>query len=141
MTDEGGRFDETGDSCASLLLEPPPVPPQAGTVPRRVGAGSGPGAPTIVGAPEPQPSASSTSANQAAVFARAIDAGDVWISGIGVGANSADVLVNSPDWRGSPELARQFFYHGLGTGQYRILGANVVFAGAAKRARQAEHGR
>lgn len=64
--------------------------------------------------------------DQAAVFAAAVESGDVWISGIGVGVNSADVLVNSPDWRGSPELARQFFYHGLGTGQYGILRANVV---------------
>ncbi|WP_372672957.1 hypothetical protein [Amycolatopsis kentuckyensis] len=60
------------------------------------------------------------------MFARAVAAGNVWISGIGVGVNSAKVLVNTPEWHGSSELARELFYHGLGTGKYGILRANVV---------------
>lgn len=126
MTDEVRRFGETGDYSGSLLLELLPIPPQAANIPRPVGAGTGPGAPATVGAPAPQTWRVSDMADQAAVFARAVDNGDVWISGIGVGVNCADVLVNSPDWRGSRELAREFFYHGLGTGRYGILRANVV---------------
>ena len=76
-----------------------------------------------------------------AVFQRAVAAGNVWISGLGLGAGSADLLVNDPDWRGTPEMAREFFYHGLGNGHYGILGANVVYAGVAERARRAEQGR
>lgn len=71
------------------------------------------------------------------VFRRAAAAGNVWICCLGVGAGSAELRVNDPDWRGSPAKARELFYHGLSGGQYGILGANVVLAGAAERARRA----
>ncbi|WP_410644478.1 hypothetical protein [Amycolatopsis sp. lyj-346] len=61
-----------------------------------------------------------------AVFAREVEAGNVWVSGLGLGADKTEVNVLSPDWHGSPELARDLFYRGLDTGQYGIDRARVV---------------
>ena len=61
-----------------------------------------------------------------ALFAREVDAGNVWVSALGLGAGSADVRVNSPDWFGGPELARELFYGGLETGRYVVERARVV---------------
>jgi hypothetical protein len=61
-----------------------------------------------------------------AVFAREVDAGNVWVSALGVGAGSAEVRVNSPDWLGGPELARELFYGYLETGRYVVDRARVV---------------
>ena len=61
-----------------------------------------------------------------AVFAREVDAGNVWVSALGIGAGSAEVRVNSPDWIGGPELARELFYGYLETGRYVVDRARVV---------------
>lgn len=64
--------------------------------------------------------------NQYDVFSRAADAGNVWVSGLGVGAGSADVSVVDPEWCGGAELARALFYAHLGTGVYSVLNARLV---------------
>ena|SRR5438045_2874345 len=61
-----------------------------------------------------------------AVFAREVDAGNVWVSALGLGAGSAEIRVNSPDWLGGPELARELFYGYLETGRYVVERARVV---------------
>ncbi|MEV6648045.1 hypothetical protein [Amycolatopsis sp. NPDC051371] len=60
------------------------------------------------------------------MFSRAADAGNVWVSGLGVGAGSADVSVVDPEWCGGAELARALFYAHLGTGVYSVLNARLV---------------
>lgn len=65
-------------------------------------------------------------ADQSKVFARAADAGSVWVSGLGMGAGSADVNVLDADWRGGPELARALLYTYLGTGRYAIHNARLA---------------
>ncbi len=60
------------------------------------------------------------------VFARAIEDGNVWVSGLGVGANSADVTVLDPEWRGGPDLARRLFYSHLGHGRCVVHRARLV---------------
>jgi hypothetical protein len=64
--------------------------------------------------------------NQYDVFARAADAGNVWVSGLGVGAGSADVSVVDPEWCGGSDLARALFYAHLGTGVYAVHNARLV---------------
>ncbi|RSM35070.1 hypothetical protein DMA12_45660 [Amycolatopsis balhimycina DSM 5908] len=61
-----------------------------------------------------------------AAFFRAVEAGNVWVSGLGVGAGSADVQVISHDWHGGPELARKLFYGYLATGRYAVERARLV---------------
>ncbi|WP_328449015.1 hypothetical protein [Amycolatopsis sp. NBC_00438] len=64
--------------------------------------------------------------NQYDVFNRAADAGNVWVSGLGIGAGSADVNVVDPEWCGGSDLARALFYAHLGTGVYSVLNARLV---------------
>lgn len=61
-----------------------------------------------------------------AVFARAVAAGEVWVSGLGTGAGGADVQVLADDWTGGAELARELFYRGLDSGQLLLDRARVV---------------
>ncbi len=72
-------------------------------------------------------SSRSAQVNQYAVFGRAADAGNVWVSGLGVGAGSADVQVLDPEWRGTAELARRLFYGRLEVG-WTVYRARLVTA-------------
>lgn len=64
--------------------------------------------------------------NQYDVFARVADAGNVWVSGLGVGAARAEVSVVDPEWCGGSELARALFYAHLGAGVYSVFDARLV---------------
>ncbi len=77
--------------------------------------------------PENEPTRSAPSRpNQYDVFSRAANAGNVWVSGLGVDAGSADVSVVDPEWSGGSDLARALFYAHLSTGVYAVHNARLV---------------